>query len=109
LLHLAGYWWKPDVNPFPSKETLANAIGVSSRTIQRRIADLEKANLVKRISRKGSHKGNLTNAYDLSGLIREAEPFAVEKMEEKNRRKKEDTKERFERKKPLKPQSKARG
>lgn len=42
LLHLATYWWTPDNKPHPAKKTIADAIGVEPRTVQRRIAALEK-------------------------------------------------------------------
>ena len=42
ILHLAGYWWHAGNDPFPTKETLAKKIGVTPRTIQRSIAELEK-------------------------------------------------------------------
>lgn len=100
LLHLAGYWWEPDNLPRPSKETLAKAIGVHPRTIQRRIAELEKWKYIKRIERKAACGDNLPNEYDLSGLIEAAKPLALEKIKEIERRRKENE-ARITRKKPL--------
>jgi hypothetical protein len=100
LLHLAGYWWHPKDMPRPSKETLAKAIGVHARTIQRRIAELEKGGYVKRIKRKASAGDNLPNEYDLSGLIRAAEPFALEKLNDIENRQQENAK-RLARKRPI--------
>jgi len=37
ILHLANYWWTRDNKPHPSKKTIAEAIGVAPRTVQRRI------------------------------------------------------------------------
>lgn len=101
LLHLAGYWWKPKDFPHPSKATLAKAIGVTPRTIQKRIAGMEAAQYIKRVARKTSSGDNDTNVYDLSGLIEHAKPFALERIEDRERRKREQT-ERLTRKKPLK-------
>jgi len=99
LLHLAGYWWHPKDMPRPSKETLAKAIGVTARTIQRHIAELEKWGYVKRISRKASAGDNLPNEYDLSGLIKAAEPFAQEKLSDIESRRTESA-NRLVRKRP---------
>lgn len=100
LLHLAGYWWDSENLPRPSKETLAKAIGVHPRTIQRRIAELEKWGYIKRIERKAACGDNLPNEYDLSGLIAAAKPFAEEKLKEIERRRTENE-ARITRKKPL--------
>ena len=48
LLHLASYWWTEESKPFPSKTTIAKAIGVDPRSVQRRIARLEKGYLIRR-------------------------------------------------------------
>jgi len=100
LLHLAGYWWKPGENAHPSKATIAKAIGVSPRTVQKRIAAMETAGFIKRIYRKTGVGDNDTNEYDLSGLIEAAKPFAEEKIVERERRQKEQA-ESITRKKPL--------
>lgn len=41
LLHLMTYWWEDGNLPHPSKETLAQAIGISASTVQRRIRAME--------------------------------------------------------------------
>ncbi len=46
LAHLAGYWWTHDNKPHPAKKTIAEAMNVNPRTVQRRIASLEKAGLI---------------------------------------------------------------
>jgi DNA-binding transcriptional regulator YhcF (GntR family) len=100
LIHLAGYWWKPGEHAHPSKNTLAKAIGVVPRTIQKRIAAMETAGFIRRIYRSTGVGDNDTNEYDLSGLISAARPFAEEKVAERERRQKEQA-ERITRKKPL--------
>ncbi|PHS25982.1 MAG: helix-turn-helix domain-containing protein [Robiginitomaculum sp.] len=82
LLHLAMYWWSADSKPHPSKSTLAKAIGLDPRTIQRHIARLEAGGLIKRIERRIPSVGSKTNIYDLSGLIKEAKPYALERAQE---------------------------
>ena len=51
LLHLASYWWKPNENPWPAKGTIADAIDVDPRTVQRSIVKMEALGYVKRIER----------------------------------------------------------
>lgn len=70
LMHLADFWWEPDRKPYPSKERLAERLGVGPRQVQRWIANLEDAGLVQRRQRYASHGGKLTNEYDLSGLVK---------------------------------------
>lgn len=100
LLHLSSFWWTVDNKPHPSKVTIAKAIGVDPRTVQRRIAAMERDGLIKREERRIPGKGSRTNIYHLDGLIKEALPFAEEKIAEKKRRAEEDRK-RPGRKRPV--------
>ena len=99
LLQLLAYWWEPDNLPHPSKGTIAAAIGVHSRTVQKRIAGMEAAKFIKRIGRQTSLNGGLPNKYDFSGLIDAAKPFAIEELQEIETRKKAKA-EKLARKKP---------
>jgi hypothetical protein len=91
LLHLAKHWWEKDRLPFPTKKAIADCMGVSESTVQRRIASLEAGGLIKRVYRfSGKHKGQKANAYDFSGLIKEATPYAEEALIEKENRRKAD-------------------
>ncbi len=90
LLHLASYWWTKDNKPHPSKKTIAEAVGVTPRTVQRRIAAMEKAGFIHREERRIPGKGSRTNRYHFDGLIKAALPYAKEKLEERARREQED-------------------
>lgn len=94
ILYLATYWWTADNKPRPSKNTIAAAIGVTPRTVQRRIAAMEKAGFIKREERRISKEGSKPNLYHFEGLIKEATPYALEKIDVKERRKVEDEKRR---------------
>jgi predicted transcriptional regulator len=72
LLHLASYWWTPDNKPHPGKKAIATAIGVDARTVQKRIAALEAAGLIRREERRISGQGSKTNVYHFDGLIKRA-------------------------------------
>jgi hypothetical protein len=65
LLHIASYWWSDGSKPHPSKVTIAKAIGIEPRSVQRRIAALEAANLIRREERRISRTGSKTNIYHL--------------------------------------------
>lgn len=100
ILHLAKYWWEADNKPHPSKSTIAAALGIHPRTVQKRIAALEAAGFIKREYRSDPVKGNKTNIYDLDGLIKEVTPWAVEKNDarkesERNEKKRIGTKRRL--------------
>lgn len=99
LLQLLAYWWEPKNLPHPAKQTIADAIGVHPRTVQKRIAAMEKAKFIKRIERRTSLNGSDTNLYDFTGLIEAAKPFAREEIEEIEQRKK-DKAAKLARKKP---------
>ncbi len=85
LMHLACYWWTADNKPHPAKGTIAEAMNIHPRTVQRRIAEMEKGGLIRREERriqgKGS-KGSSTNIYHFDGLIKAAVPYAAEKVQE---------------------------
>jgi DNA-binding transcriptional regulator YhcF (GntR family) len=80
LLQLLSYWWDPENLPHPSKKSIAQAIGVEPRTVQRRIAAMEHAKFIKRLERRSASDATSTNNYDFSGLIAAAEPFAREEL-----------------------------
>ena len=78
IVHLADYWWDVDRKPWPSKATLAERVGLSPRQVQRQMAELERMGLVNRNERFGSHRGKLSNEYDLSGLVGRLNQLAPE-------------------------------
>lgn len=80
VLALASFWWKRDGKPFPSKKLLAQTIGRDLSVVRKRIQDLEKGKLIKRIYRKRPGGGNNTNQYDLSPLAREVDKLAKEEL-----------------------------
>lgn len=87
LLQLTDYWWDQDRHPYPSKATLGERLQLSPRQIQRYITELERAGFVKRIDRFASHKGRLSNQYDLSGLVAKLKKLEPEFREADDHRK----------------------
>jgi DNA-binding MarR family transcriptional regulator len=85
LIQLSDYWWDPERKPYPGKKALSERLGLSTRQIQRHIAELQTAGLVERIERRAPHRGKLSNEYDLSGLVarlKKLEPEFREASEE---------------------------
>lgn len=81
VVYLASKWWTAEGKPFPSKTTMAKAMNVHPRTIQKHIAALEGAGYIRREERR-TDTGSRTNIYHLDGLIEAAAPFAEEKLAE---------------------------
>jgi len=100
ILHLAGYWWTKESKPRPAKATIAEAMKVTPRTVQRHIAKMEAKGYIKRERRFIRGQGSQPNAYHFDGLIEKALPLAEEKIKETQRKQRERD-ERNGRKKPL--------
>jgi biotin operon repressor len=88
VMQLCDYWWDADRKPYPSKEALAQRLGLGARQVQRHIADLEQAGLVRRVERRGHDGRKLSNTYDLTGLARRLQKLEPEfrQVEEESRR-----------------------
>jgi len=99
ILQLVFHWRERQRLPFPSKATLAKRMGVSARTVQRRIAALEAIGFVQRRERKNRHGGNDSNEYSLEGLIEKTKPFAEERRAQKKKHDEENL-QRLNRKRP---------
>lgn len=82
LLYLSTHWWTAPNVPRPAKATIAKAIGVNPRTIQRHITQMEKRGLIEREERRIAGEGSDTNLYHFAGLIKKAKPFADAKVAE---------------------------
>lgn len=87
LMQLCDFWWDKERRPFPSKATLSDRLGLCPRQIQRYIAELETAGLVRRTQRWSSHGGKSTNSYDLSGLVKRLQQLEPEFREVEERAK----------------------
>lgn len=80
LMQLAKHWWK-DSPPFVSKRTIARAMRVSARTVQRHLTALETAGLIHREVRYRRDGGRTSNRYVFDGLIAKARPYAAAMLE----------------------------
>lgn len=88
LLHLIIHWWKAHEWPHPSQESISIRMGVSTRTVQRSLQELEYYGLITRIrTKKDNPKYRGRNIYDLSNLVNalnELTPSLNEKLNEKS-------------------------
>lgn len=88
LLHLLIHWWNPTEWPHPSQKSIAVRMGVSVRTVQRSLKELEVyglLNIVKTSRTNPKYKGR--NIYDLSKLQKSLNiltPDIDEKLNGKN-------------------------
>jgi predicted transcriptional regulator len=87
LLQIAKHWYAAESAPFPAVETLAKAIGVKARTVQRRIRAMVEAGLIERRARFYVRGGQKSNEYTFRGVIEKSTPFANEALKERERRK----------------------
>jgi hypothetical protein len=88
LLQLAKHWWDAGNPPFPSKASIAGSIGVRPRSVQRRIAKMEKVGLIQRLERRRSDGMSQSNAYTFDGLIAKATTYAEQELATRGIRKK---------------------
>lgn len=70
LLHLVMHWWDANKNPHPSQKAIAYKMGVSTRTVQRALYELEEHKIISKQTTRKEHpiyRGR--NIYDLSPLV----------------------------------------
>lgn len=99
LLVLASMWWDAENPPWPSKKFIASIVGVSARTVQRRISKLVAGGLMEREARTRPDKGQVSNRYHFTKLITEATPYALEEIQRREQKARE-TAEKVRRKRP---------
>jgi DNA-binding MarR family transcriptional regulator len=87
LLHIVEPWWDADRLPWIAKDTIAQRMRKSPRSVQRAISQLEKAGHVKRIERFYGRKQQTANGYALDGLVQKLVALEPEfkKVKEQNR------------------------
>lgn len=88
ILHLLGPWWDADRYPFLGVDHMAAAVGCDRRTIQRRLKELEQWGYLKRVPQFKEGR-QLSNRYDLSGLVAACEPFSKEAIQSAEQKRKE--------------------
>ena len=87
IVQLLDYWRDPARKPFPSKKDLAKRIGVTDKTIQLNVRELEKAQLIRREQRKTAAGDWNSNIYHLDGLVQKVQAMEPEFAAEREKRK----------------------
>jgi DNA-binding transcriptional ArsR family regulator len=84
LLNLNMHWWTATDLPFPRASLLAERIGITRRTIERRLVKLQKAKLIERLPTE--YRGNSTiRRFRMTGLVNELTRLAQESVAERRR------------------------
>lgn len=86
LMHLLDLYWSRDRPPFPTKQQLADRIGIKMSSIKPNMKALETAGLIKRVQHKTSAGDWGANTYHLDGLIAKIQAMEPEFAEEKKKR-----------------------
>jgi predicted transcriptional regulator len=102
ILHIAKHWFDPGNLPHPSKGSIAKAMNLSPRTVQKHISRLHELGFLKRIERRGPKgtRGSQTSKFDFSGLAAKIKPYAIEALEQREEARMRKL-ERLRRKRPL--------
>ena len=77
LLNLNLHWWEKEALPFPAPSLIANRMGVSRRTVERRIVRLQKGGWLKRLPATGEGARPRVRKYDLSGMVQKLQDAAI--------------------------------
>jgi hypothetical protein len=85
LLNIALHWWGPGRLPFPSPGIIANRMGVSRRTVERRIARLEERGFLRRLPPWGNDSRVRQRPFEMTGLVTKLEEAATVAMLKRER------------------------
>ncbi len=84
LLNLSLHWWAADNLPFPSTGIISQRMGVSRRTIERRLEVLERKGLIKRLKPSAPTEGKpKVRKIELTGLVKKLESAALQGLSQR--------------------------
>jgi DNA-binding transcriptional ArsR family regulator len=84
LLNLNMHWWTAGDLPYPRASLLAERIGVTKRTVERRLLKMQKAKLIERLPPE--YRGNaIIRRFRMTGLVNELARLAQESLAERGR------------------------
>lgn len=96
LLNLNLHWWEKDKLPYPSPGLIARRMGVSRRTIERRLFRLQKVGWLKRLPADGSDGQPKTRKFDLSGMVHRLQQAAIIGVAQREYRRRVKSKTEFD-------------
>lgn len=79
LLHILSQWWQKENLPYPSQSSIAEKMGLSTRTVQRELLTMKKNGIIniKRTS-ISDPKFMGRNIYDLSLLVNKLQKLSID-------------------------------
>lgn len=84
LANLLAHWYYDARMPYPRTETIAKRAGISRRTVQRRLKQLEAKGFVKRQVVPGEDQVRSLTLYDLRGTVEKLKPLGLTAREVRN-------------------------
>ncbi len=76
LLNIIMHWWTPHEWPYPQPRVIAKRMGISTRTVERRLESLEQREFLVRHAAEKTPEGLARRRIELTGLVRRLEGFA---------------------------------
>lgn len=93
LLVLLRRWWSSGNMPFPSRKEIAETIGRDASTVTRHLKKMEDDGIIKRESQY-RNGGQISNKYNLQGLLDKLENYAQEEKKRQQKITKENERNR---------------
>lgn len=84
VLNLNLHWWEAKNLPYPKPSMIAERIGVTSRTVERRIKKLEKAGLIERLPAELLGRRSVKR-FRLAGLVQQLTRLAEKAVASRGR------------------------
>ncbi len=85
LLNLTLHWWGPQNLPFPSPQIISQRMGVSRRTIERRLETLERNGLIRRLKPSAPAESTFkVRKFELTGLVQKLEAAALQGLSQRD-------------------------
>lgn len=84
ILNITLHWWEASSLPYPKPLSIAERLGVSTRTIERRLQALEKRGFIRRLPVESSRWGRSVRRIDMSGFVQELAKLAPETLNKRS-------------------------
>jgi len=85
LLNITLHWWDTRDLPYPRTSMIANRVGVSVRTVERRLERMQNDHLLVRHPPERTKDGLAVRRFDLSGLVQRLQKFAQKNLDMRRR------------------------
>lgn len=79
LLNITTHWWGKDDLPHPRPSVIARRMGVTTRTVERRLSRLQNDGFLVRLH-SARKKGRAVRRFDLSGLVEKLKGVSTENL-----------------------------